>query len=316
MSRTNKLFMAIARGKESIESAEFKRYIGVAPVHILAVNPSKEKLEEIYGNKVDNDPVYIGEAEVGSDKKKVPQIRIDFIVKTDGEKCRDKEGNPIELISRISFFVRDCARTNNAGDKVQVIDKFGRTAWVTKDEFERKALPSYIDNPYKLDKNYRAAYWGEPELVEFIRAYLVIERPEKWDNKNIVGLKEKPENYELFFEDVKKWFTGDVTEVVNAVALQPKNEVRVLFGIRTTEDNRQYQSVFTQMFIPMNAKKDRAYAALDKEVQARKNAGAYPTTEFEVCDFKEYVVTPTDLSKEDVGDMPDFGAGATNPWEK
>ena len=40
MSRTNKLFMAVAKGR-STDVTEIKRYIGVAPVFINAVTPSK-----------------------------------------------------------------------------------------------------------------------------------------------------------------------------------------------------------------------------------------------------------------------------------
>ena len=69
MSRTNKLFFVVAKGKISSEGGEVKRYIGVAPVFVLAVNPDKKKLEELYGNTLENDPVYVGEVEVGEDKK-------------------------------------------------------------------------------------------------------------------------------------------------------------------------------------------------------------------------------------------------------
>lgn len=315
MSRTNKLFMAIASGKKSVEGGEIKRYKGVAPVYILAVNPNKEELEKIYNTELENEPNYLGEGEVGPDKKKVEQIRLDFLVKTDGEKCKDSKGEPIEMVTRVTFFVRNTPRTNNAGDKVQVIDKYGRTGWVTKEEFTQKALPSYMKDKFRLDSNYRTAYWGEEELVKFIKAFLVIPDVEKWRDNQIVGLKDNPDESEIMFEHIPDWFKGNVKEIRDAVSLQPENEVRVLFGIRTTDDNRQYQAVYTQRFIPMNANKEKAYAALDKEVQQRKNAGAYPSTEFEVCDLKEYNTTPTDFSKtEDVGDMPAFEGEPANPW--
>lgn len=313
MSRTNKLFMAIAKGKASSDATDFKRYWGVAPVHIVAVNPNKEELEKLYGNTIDNEPSYIGEAEVGDNKNKVPQIRLDFIVRVDKDKVVDKEGNPIDLMTRISFFVRKAFRTNRDNTKVQVIDKYGRTAWVTKEEFTNKSLPSYIDNPAKFDSNYRAAYWGEKELVDFIKAFLCIGNPEKWVDKKIVGLVDNVEDCEILFETIDKWFSGDISEIKDAVNLQPNNRVRVLFGIRTTDDNKQYQAVLTSKFIPMTAKKDNAYASLIKEVKERKENGAYPNTEFKVCDLEEYVNAPTNLdSKED--DMPDFSMDNSNPW--
>ena len=55
------------------------------------------------------------------------------------------------------------------------------------------------------------------------------------------------------------------------------------------------------------------YSRLDKDVQDRKNAGAYPTTDFEVGDFKVYNVTATNLAEAPAADP--FGAAApANPW--
>lgn len=311
MSRTNKLFFAIAKGQVSSEITEFKRYIGVAPVSILAVNPNKKELENIYGNTVDNDPIYTNEVEV--DGKKIKQVRVDFIVKTDGDKVKDNEGKPINCITRVSFFVRDIPRFNNVKSKVQVIDKYGRTAWVTMEEYKSHSMPSYIKDSFRLDKDYRTAFWGEPELVEFIKAFLIIPNPEKWKDSNIVGLVDNPENCEIMFEHIKDWFTGNISEIKEAVNLQPNNQVRILFGVRTTDENKQYQSVFTQMFIPMNSSKKNAFLKLEKEVKGRKDAGAYSTTEFEVCDLKEYKISPTDLSSPVQDDLP-FGDDE-NPWK-
>ena len=56
MNKTNKLFMAFATGKESTEGNVVKRYIGVAPVFVLAVNPSKAELEKLYDTELENAP--------------------------------------------------------------------------------------------------------------------------------------------------------------------------------------------------------------------------------------------------------------------
>ena len=86
--KTNKLFMAFAKGNESVEAAPISRYIGVAPVFVLAVNPTKEELEKLYDTELEKAPEYISETEVGleGNKYKVPQVRLDFIVRTDAEK--------------------------------------------------------------------------------------------------------------------------------------------------------------------------------------------------------------------------------------
>ena len=74
-----------------------------------------------------------------------------------------------------------------------------------------------------------------------------------------------------------------------------------MFGVRTTDDNKQYQAVYTQKFLKNNI---TDYSKLEEELQERKSAGAYPTTEFSTCDLKEYTVESTDFNKaEDTDDI-------------
>ncbi len=104
-------------------------------------------------------------------------------------------------------------------------------------------------------------------------------------------------------------------ELRDVIALQPNNKVKVLFGVRTTDDNKQYQAVYNQMFLKNNI---TDYSKLDADLQERKANGAYSTTEFTVGDLKEYDVESTDLSNSGAsGDMP-FPAGndaGGTPWD-
>jgi hypothetical protein len=56
------------------------------------------------------------------------------------------------------------------------------------------------------------------------------------------------------------------------------------------------------------------YSRLDKDLQERKNAGAYPSTEFAVCPLKEYTVESTDFSKTESSD-PFAAPSNGTPWE-
>ena len=299
MSRTNKLFMAVAKGR-STDVTEIKRYIGVAPVFINAVNPSKKELESLYNTTVDNEPKYLGEVEVN--EKKIPSVRIDFIVTTD-----EKAVN-VGLRSRVSFFIRNEYRYNRDKTKVQVIDKYGRTAWVTIEQAKNHEIPIYSNGPANLDKDYRPIYYGEEQLTEFIKAYLGIPPVMKYVNDTWV-ITEHPEECEVRLDKIADYFKNDFSELKEIITYQPNNKVRVLFGIRTTDDNKMYQSVFTELFLK-NSNTD--YTKLAKVVKERKEAGAYATTEFEVCDLKEYVVKPTELpaSAPVDDDLP-----MSNPWE-
>lgn len=306
----NKVFMAFATGKESTEGGSVKRYIGVAPVFVLGVNPSKSELEELYGGiTLENDPEYVGTSEIGPEgaKKTVAQVRIDFIVKSDPEKC---EG--IEMTSKVSFFLKQEYRFNTDQTKVQIIDKYGRTAWATSEEVKTKAIPQYASGPANIDPDYRPAYIGEEELTEFIKAYLNIPNPQnyvkgKWVDK---APAEKAEA-EARLDGIANYFKGNVKELKGILSFQPNNKVKVLFGVKTTDENRQYQAVYTQRFLK-NSMND--YSRLDKEVKERKDAGGYANTEFVVGPLKEYGIQATSFDTTSGGDVLDPFSVPTSPW--
>lgn len=313
MSKNNKkvgyAFMAFSKGNVSSEGNSVKRYVGVGSVFVLAVNPNKAELEKLYNTQIENDPEYLGEVEVGEDKHKVQNARLDFIVKTDAEKC-----GGIEFTTKVAFFIRKEYRYNRDQTKVQVIDKYGRTAWVTVEQAKNHEIPVYKNGPANIDKDYRPAYVGEEDLTNFIKAYLNIPNVMKYVNNTWV-MVDKPEDCEARLENIAEYFKGNFKELRDVIALQPNNKVKVLFGVRTTDDNKQYQAVYNQMFLKNNI---TDYSKLDADLQERKAAGAYPTTEFTVGDLKEYDVESTDLSNSGAaGDMP-FPAGDTasgTPWD-
>lgn len=308
MKKSSKLFMAFAKGSESTEGNVVKRYWGVAPVFVLSVNPNKEELEKLYNTQLENAPEYLGEVEVGEDKHKVANVRLDFIVKTDSDKC-----NGIEFITKVAFFIRKEYRYNKDMSKIQVIDKYGRTAWVTIEQAKAHEIPMYKNGPANLDKDYRPCYVGEEELTNFIKAYLNIPNVMKYVNSTWV-MVDNPQDCEARLEKIENYFRGDFSELKEVIKLQPNNKVKVLFGVRTTDDNKQYQAVYTQMFLKNNV---TDYSKLDADMQERKNAGAYKNTEFVVEELKEYVVESTNFSNSPTNsDLPfsPTSGKADTPW--
>lgn len=299
-------FMAFSKGTVSTEGNSVKRYVGIAPVFVLGVNPSKEELEKLYNTQLENTPEYIGEIEVGEDRHKVPNVRIDFIVKPDAEKC-----NGIEFTTKVTFFLRKEPRVNKDGSKVQVIDKYGRTAWVTKEQYQNKEIPVYSNGPANIDKDYRACFHGEEELTNFIKAYLNIPNVMKYVNGKWI-MVDNPNDCEARLEHIESYFKGDFSELKEAISFQPNNKVKVLFGVRITDDNKQYQAVYTQMFLK-NSIND--YSRLDKDLQDRKSAGAYPNTEFNVSDLKEYNIEATNFNSSNSNDMPFSKVEESSPWD-
>ena len=303
--------MAFGQGQVSSEGGSVKRYIGVASVFVLGVNPLKEELEKFYGRTLDNAPEYLGETEVGDTK--VPQARLDFIVKADPEKYLDEHNQPLNFVSKVSLFIRRAYRYNKDNTKVQVIDKYGRTAWVTVEQAKAHEVPVYSNGPANIDKNYRPAYIGEEELIKFLIAYLNIPSCQRYvDGKWVMNDADKLSDSEASLEHIEDYFKGDFSELKTIIGYQPNNKVKVLFGVRNTDDNKQYQTAYTRMFLK-NGVSD--YSKLDKDVKETQNSGALSTSEFDCTELHEYVIESTNFGEGGVGDAPfPPPTGGNTPW--
>ena len=306
------VMMAFGKAQESKEAAEIKRYTGVGSIFVVGVNPSKSELEKLYDRELDKDPEYITE------KDGVISARIEFIIKTDSTaKCN----NGIELITKLPVFISKEYRFNKDKTKVQVIDKYGRTAWVTKEQAKNHEIPVYGNGkPANIDKDYRPAYVGEEIVTNFLKLFLGIPNVEKWakneetGRREVVGLVDNPQDCECRLENIEDYFKGKFNEIRDAVNLMPNNKIKVLFGVRTTDDGKQYQDVYTRKFLS-NAVS--VYDKLAEDVQNNKDNGAYPNTEFVIADLQEYTVQATNFNNNnnDNGDMPfDGEAPAATDW--
>ena len=296
-----KVFFAFGKAVESKESTPVKRYVGIAPVKVLAVNPTKSELEKIYNTTLDKEPEYLGSIE--RDGKTIPHVRIDFIVSTDP----DKSG--VEMTTKASFFVRKAFMINKDATKVKVIDKYARTAWVTQEEFKNKLIPTYANGPARIDNNYRMLYQGEEELLMFVKNYLGIQDVDEYVD-GTWRMKANPEDYTAGFNNIENWFKGDISEVKSAIAMMPKNYIKLLFGVRTTDEGREYQDVFTRASQRFGTRKN---TIIERALKEAKDAGVYVNTYFETCDLKEYAPVPTDMTTIAADDDLPFG-NEDNPW--
>lgn len=312
--------MAISKGNKSTEEATFKRYIGVAPVFIKAINPNKKEHEELFNTTLEEAPSYVDtkEDQNGTSYK---NARIQLVFQPDAEKI----GFEMPLVT-MAMFLQDRPRVGATSGRTQVIDKYGRTAWVTDAELATHAIPVYSNGPADIDKDYRPAYVGEEELMEFVKAYLCIPSVTMWDanlRKMVPNTKVKPEECECRFDNLDKLFKGDFSEIKDALGFQPTNKVKILLGVRTdTESGRLYQAVYTKRFLRNSSTN---LSSLDKEIQEMiKNAaenGRVLTTEYHVAPVHEYSVAPTNFTPTSevapTSDMPFEAAetGSASPWD-
>ena len=301
------LMMAIARGKESTDGTSFKRYIGIAPCFVKAVNPTKEELEKAFDTTLEKAPEYVGEQEVdeGGHKVKYDNVRITFLTHPDP----DKVGFDAGLIS-VSLFIRKQYRFNKDKSKVQVIDKYGRTAWATAEEVKNHQIPMYSSGPANLDKDFRPAYVGEEDVTNFIIAYLNIPSVMRYNKvEKKWYMVDNPQDSECRLDHIEDYFKGDFSELKELLSFQPNNKLKILFGVKTSDDNKQYQAIYSQMFLKSS---NNDYSKLEADVKSRKDAGSYPSTEFIIGDFREYTITETDFS--DSSNMPFATPENNSPW--
>lgn len=280
------VFLAIGKTQESTETQEFKKYVGVGSSYVVAVNPTKKELEEIYGHEMANDPEYV----VDTDKGK--EARITFIVKTDPNVC-----NGVEITNRVMFTLSNAPAYNKDQSRAQVIDKYGNTAWANIEDVKAgKKLFSTTGKELKIDSSYRMACVGEADLVGFLKAYLNVDDAFKYINGSWVK-KDNADDFPFGLEHIKDYFSGDFSEIKDAIALQPNNKVKLLYGVRTTDEGKQYQTVATRNgMVLLNSAGSKALDKLEKDLANAKNAGSYASTDFRVQPLAEYSVEPTDLS--------------------
>lgn len=287
--------MAFGHGIVSAEAEPIKRYIGIAPVYVEAVNPNKAELSKLQNREVENEPEYIKSNETGK------TVRIDIYVKTDEKVCG------IELHTKLTFFLTAPNSNWSDGKKKQVIDEFGRTAWVMQDEFNSKTtvLRKNDGGTYEaqITPNYRLACKNEEYISEFLREFLCLNPTRVWDNNQGAYVESTKDASPCRLDHPELLFNGDFSEIRNIINYQPMNRVRVAIGVREV-DGRQYQDVFNRMFVRVRNTSNKQF---EKEINEAKSYGSYPNTTFEIAPLHEYIVTPTTFEtqeEESTDDLP------------
>lgn len=224
------------------ESTQKVMYVGLAPVEVKAVNPSRKDINILLGKEDGEDEKameYLGE-----DKDLVPRVRMSFWLKwlTD----------QVDKYFIYSFNITNKVRKNKVGDKVQVINSTLNTTWVPlkkdeagelTDEPDMRLLPHWFsifedEEGNKVgDKRVRAALLGEEELCTFLRAW--------------IGMNWKSPNAEVFV-DTDKLFKEDFSELREIIGSVYDRQFVATVGVTTDQDDvtKQYQQVYGKGFLP------------------------------------------------------------------
>lgn len=290
------------------EGFDSEKLIGVGSINVLAVNPNNAKLR-FYGWNIpetQEEPKYVV---VDNDGRKSARIR--FLVQV-----QDIKEKPVVAMD---FWVRPEVSLNKDNTKCKIIDEYGRTAWGTKDEIKEHKVPEYPNGPANISKNYKLCHIGEEELVNFLMKYLNVTPLQVYKDNAWVTSSDPGK---LTIDNWQAICDGNVKELIEYVSLMPDNKVKVAFGIRTSEDNKSYQTFLNTRYFSNWSKVDssgeyaQAKKAIEKFYQDRPSA---PVT-FSAAPVKRWSVQATEV-KENT-DMPEefseptlTGIKDDLPWE-
>lgn len=270
--------MAFAKGKETSETElkERKYYTGVGVFNVLALNPSKAELEKIYGITLDKDPEYI------TVQDNIKNIRLDFIVKHVAN-----ELNPVDFISKLSFFLKSVPMYNKDKTKIQVVNKYGEFTWVSVEDAKIKKIP---DNMPWFEGPYYPCHQGEEKLTAFMKAFLNIPNKSFTKPDGTVIFIENKSDAEARLEKVAEYFNGNLAELKNLIIARKTNKVKLACGVKTTDDNKTYQTFYDRMFLKYGQSN---YLRIYENIRNDQRNGAFPNVEFGTDRvFKEYSITP------------------------
>lgn len=253
--------MAIKANASSQGAMDFKRFVGVGSFRVLGVNPSKAELEEFYGRTLDKEPEYLKNKTDDKDNNKpYKSLRVCFMIQADkeyedGKEIKENAVLAEPLKTTVNFFIDSRYFYNKDKSKVQVIDKYGRTAWVTIEQCKNHQIPVYSNGPAKLDADYRPAFIGEAELTDFILNYLNVTPIDTYNSNTGQWMTNPhPEDCEGRLDKIKDYFTGNVSELKEFCTYMPGNRVKLLLGVEPDDQGRLNNNVYTRMTARNGAK--------------------------------------------------------------
>lgn len=278
--------LVVGKTSNNTNSGSFERYIGFGKVNIIAVNPNKQQLQELTGREIEKEPEYTFE-----DQEGVKCARITFYVRTVADEC-----NGIDTVSNISFVLKKqpcISKENNA----QIIDEYGNSTWINAESAKNHAKPlSKAGKTMSISDNYHIGYRGEAELVTFLKIFLGVRNAFKYiDGSWVLG--DNTEDCKFGLEHIKDYFSGDFSEINEAYSLQPNNMIKLMFGIKTNQEGKVYQTICNNKdFFLYHFADARAIEKAKQNLIASKQQGLFSSEEYDTTPIHVWSVTPTDLN--------------------
>ena len=281
------------------ENYNVQLYKGIAAVHVLAVNPTSKELKQ-YGFEPPFEPVYLKNYTDDEGKEhKYMNLRLLCVID-------DIEDKPVVSLY---FRLRPELQLSKEGAKVRVLDKYGNNAWLSKEDFKNKTVPDNIKD--NIDSEFFPCRGGEAELIAFMHKYLGVPPYQTYDRDSETYVH-NPKAGEIMFENWNKIFEGDVSEIREAFNREPGNLVRVLLGVRTEEDNKQYQSficeasTYNNSFISFRRSVNRTLTDAQRIIDSYHHDGRHSNEEYVAELVRPYNNKPTEVTPDENTNIEDI----------
>ena len=203
-----------------------KKYTGLTVMDVVIANPTKEQMIKM-GMKAEKDPAYFSVIKEG--EKEISRLIVKFFVHKD---IGEGESKHSLLINHAIFM--EARYSYSKEGKAEIIDKFGKSAYVDAKEFKAKtAQVDWMDMA-----SAKVAMVGETALIGFIRN---LANSGKEDEILIEHLSPDGKKNNLFNPN------GLGASEINATLAQIKKangaKLKFLLGVRS-EKGKNYQDIF------------------------------------------------------------------------
>lgn len=287
--------MAISGAQASATAAsgsvDFPKYVGVATLKIMAVNPNNAVLKTLGWNIKDDadEPSYVSDKtmEDGTIKR---TTKVRFMVQI--QELEDKPIIPLD------FFIGPEVMQARDG-KIKVIDRFGRDAWGQPDIVNARKKIYYNSRttgqiiPAIIDDKYELCHRGELELVRFLMKFLAM-KPLQYKDRKTGEWVNNPDPGSLTIDNWKALVNGDFREIRGYVQSQKDNAIKVVLGVENNGD-KSFQSFYKEKFLsPAQFDSNGVYTSLSAELKDyMEQRPSFTLSDRVVYEIK---VTPTEVS--------------------
>jgi len=190
------------------EVKEFKKYVGVGEFQVVGFNLTADQIKKHFGYEPKQEMSYTKKSQEGNDA----------VTLTVYLKHKDTG-----VMERATYYIENKIRTAQDG-KIQYVNN--------------RSMSSYVLDDWFTKNEYRPAYVGEAEFLNFMKNWL---SNFDWFNDD--------SDTKLDLNLTKDFITGNVKVLNDLAAKYPKQTIGHLLGIRAY-DGKEYQDVYTKACLP------------------------------------------------------------------